>query len=105
MPEKMKLHHIDGSTADIDAIDARRVLREHPSEWATSAFPADVQKKAQEAAKEKRLAILKIKTSGRPQHEIEAALEEIEELHQLQKEEADKAARSGKSKAADDKKG
>ena len=65
MPEKMKLHHIEGSTAEIDAIDARRTLRDHPSEWATSPFPAEVQKKAQEAAKEKRVAILKIKTSDR----------------------------------------
>lgn len=96
MPEKMKLHHIDGSTAEIDAIDARRTLRDHPSEWATSAFPADVQKKAQEAAKEKRVAILKIKTSGKPQHEIDQALAGLEELQQLEKAEADKAARAGK---------
>ncbi|MBN9155812.1 hypothetical protein [Microbacterium sp.] len=99
MPQKIKLHHIDGSTAEIDAIDARRVLRDHPSEWAETAFPADVQKKAQDAAKQKRVEILKIKTSGRPQHEIEAALADMEELHQLQKEEADKAARAGKPKA------
>lgn len=102
MPEKMKLHHIDGSTADIDAIDARRTLRDHPSEWSTSPFPADVQEKAREAAKEKRLTILKIKTSGKPQHEIDAALAEIDELQRMEKEEADKAARAGKTKAAAD---
>lgn len=100
MPEKMKLHHIDGSTADIDAIDARRVLRDHPSEWARTPFPEDVQKQAQADAKAKRLKILALKTSGRPQHEIDAALAEIEELHQLEKEEADKAARAGKPRKA-----
>jgi hypothetical protein len=107
MPEKMKLHHIDGSTADIDAIDARRTLRDHPSEWSTSPFPAEVQEKAREAAKERRLTVLKIKTSGKPQHEIEAALAELDELHQMAKEDADKAARAGKPRAAkaDDKKG
>jgi|GEM_PF-2996544 len=98
MPEKMKLHHIDGSTADIDAIDARRTLRDHPSEWSTTPFPDEVQKKAQEAAKEKRRAILQLKASGKPQHEVDALIAELDEFQQMEKAEADKAARASKRK-------
>ncbi|MDI7862534.1 hypothetical protein MRS76_11235 [Rhizobiaceae bacterium n13] len=103
MPEKMTLHFHDGSTADIDAIDARRVLREHPSEWSTSPFPADVQEKAKKAINERRSAILKIRTSGRPQHEIEQAIAELDELHRLEKEDADKVARSGRKQVKTEK--
>lgn len=99
MPEKMKLHHIDGSTVEQDAIDARRTLRDHPSEWAITPFPADVQEKAKKAANERRVAVLKLKTSGRPQHEIEQELAELEELQRLEKEEADKVARGGRKTA------
>lgn len=44
MPEKVTLHRNDGSTAEMEAVDARRALLEHPSEWSSSPFPANVVK-------------------------------------------------------------
>lgn len=41
MPERMTLYYKDGSTSDMDSVDARRALRDHPSEWSASPFPKD----------------------------------------------------------------
>lgn len=73
MPEKMTLHYKDGSTTAMDAIDARHVLRAHASEWATSPFPADVQKAAQEDAEALRLHLAKLRSDGKTEIEIEKA--------------------------------
>lgn len=73
MPEKMKLHYKDGSTADLDAVDGRRVLREHADEWSTSPFPADVQKAAQEDADALRLHLARLRADGKTELEVEKA--------------------------------
>jgi hypothetical protein len=73
MPEKMTLHYKDGSTTSMDAIDARRVLREHASEWATSAFPSDVQKATQEDAEALRLHLARLRADGKTEVEVEKA--------------------------------
>lgn len=73
MPDKMKLHFKDGSTTDMDAIDARRVLRDHPTEWSTSAFPADVQKAAQEDAEALRMHLAQLRHDGKNEMEVEKA--------------------------------
>lgn len=73
MPEKMNLHFKDGSTTEMDAIDARRVLRDHPKEWSTSAFPADVQKAAQEDAEALRMHLAQLRHDGKSEFEVEKA--------------------------------
>lgn len=73
MPEKMKLHYKDGSTADLDAVDGRRVLREHADEWSASPFPADVQKAAQEDAEALRLHLARLRADGKIEIEVEKA--------------------------------
>lgn len=42
MPETVKLHRNDGTTAEMESVDARRALLEHPSEWSASPFPENV---------------------------------------------------------------
>jgi len=73
MPEKMNLHFKDGSTTEMDAIDARRVLRDHPTEWATTAFSADVQKAAQEDAEALRMHLAQLRHEGKNEAEVEKA--------------------------------
>lgn len=73
MPDKMKLHFKDGSTTEMDAIDARRVLRDHPTEWSASAFPADVQKAAQEDAEALRMHLAQLRHEGKNEMEVEKA--------------------------------
>jgi len=73
MPEKMNLHFKDGSTTEMDAIDARRVLRDHPTEWSASAFPADVQKAAQEDAEALRMHLAQLRHEGKSEFEVEKA--------------------------------
>lgn len=73
MPEKMTLHFKDGSTTSMDAIDARHVLRQHPSEWATAPFPEDVQKEAQEDAAALRDLLANMRADGKNEHEVEKA--------------------------------
>ncbi|NHT75930.1 hypothetical protein G8E10_09590 [Rhizobiaceae bacterium CRRU44] len=41
MPDKMTLHYKTGATAEMDSVDARRALVEHPSEWSASPFPPE----------------------------------------------------------------
>lgn len=48
MPEKVTLHYKDGSTTEMDAVDARRTLRDHPSEWSAAPFPEDIQRREAE---------------------------------------------------------
>ena len=73
MPEKMTLHYKDGSTTSMDAIDARHVLREHSSEWSTSAFPAEVQKEAQAEAAALRDLLANMRADGKNEYEVEKA--------------------------------
>lgn len=73
MPEKMTLHFKDGSSTAMDAIDARRVLREHGGEWSTTPFPADVRKAAQEEAEGLRLHLSKLRAERKSEAEIEDA--------------------------------
>lgn len=56
MPDKVTLHYKDGTTAELDTIDARRTLRDHPSEWSTEPFPADVRKAEAEKTEQARAA-------------------------------------------------
>lgn len=48
MPETVKLHRNDGTTAEMESVDARRALQEHPSEWSASPFPDSVVKAAKD---------------------------------------------------------
>lgn len=48
MPETVKLHRNDGTTAEMESVDARRALLEHPSEWSASPFPDSVVKAAKD---------------------------------------------------------
>lgn len=73
MPEKMTLHFKDGSTTTMDAIDARHVLRQHSTEWATSPFPEDVQKEAQAEAAALRDLLANMRADGKNEHEVEKA--------------------------------
>lgn len=73
MPEKMTLHFKDGSKTSMDAVDARRVLREHGGEWSTKPFPADVQKAAQDEADGLRLHLSKLRAERKSEAEIEDA--------------------------------
>lgn len=73
MPEKMNLHFKDGSTTEMDAVDARRVLRDHSAEWSTSAFPADLQKAAQEDAEALRMHLAQLRHEGKNDAEVEKA--------------------------------
>lgn len=73
MPEKMTLHFKDGTTTSMDAIDARHVLREHSSEWATAPFPEDVQKEALADAAALRDLLANMRADGKNEHEVEKA--------------------------------
>lgn len=73
MPEKQTLHFKDGSTVSMDAIDARHVLRQHSAEWATSPFPVEVQKEAQEDAEALRDLLANMRADGKNEHEVEKA--------------------------------
>jgi hypothetical protein len=51
MPDKMTLHYKTGSTAEMDSVDARRALVDHPSEWSAAPFPEEYVKAAKAEAK------------------------------------------------------
>jgi len=54
MPAKSTIYNIDGSTAEVYAVDARQAVTRHPEQWSFTRFPkAEVEaakKKAEEAA-------------------------------------------------------
>lgn len=85
MPEKMTLHFKDGSTTSMDAIDARRVLREHSSEWQTSPFPEDVQKASKAEADDLALYLAKLRAEGKTELEVERARHAFPELYKAHK--------------------
>lgn len=43
---QVELHRINGETAWLDTIDARKTVRDHPEEWGYQPFSADQQKAA-----------------------------------------------------------
>ena len=51
MPEKTTLYYKDNTTAEMDSVDARRALRDHPSEWSGAPFPEDYAKAEAEKVK------------------------------------------------------
>lgn len=85
MPEKMTLHFKDGSTTSMDAIDARRVLREHSSEWQTSPFPEDVQKASKAEADDLALYLAKLRAEGKTELEVERARHAFPEIYKAHK--------------------
>jgi hypothetical protein len=107
MPEKIKLHYKDGTTAELDAVDARRALRDHPSEWSSEPFPADVrkaeaEKTAQAAAEEearRAAAARKAQEEAAAKAREEQAKADAEAMtiaaQQEEKRKADEAARNG----------
>lgn len=96
MPEKMTLHYKDGSTVVQDAVDARRTLIDHPSEYSAKPFPEEIQEAAKEEEAEIKDALVKIRLSGEAPHRIDAALAAFNEMQQARKKQADAAVRSGK---------
>lgn len=50
MPDQVKIYHKDGTSAEMDSVDARRALQEHPSEWSTTPPAKDTAKKEEKAA-------------------------------------------------------
>jgi hypothetical protein len=42
MPETVKIYRNDGTSAELDSVDARRAVLEHPSEWSASPFSDDI---------------------------------------------------------------
>jgi len=56
MPDKVTLHYKDGTTAELDTVDARRTLRDHPSEWSTEPFPKEIREAEAEKAEKARAA-------------------------------------------------
>lgn len=111
MPEKVTLHYKDGTTADMDSIDARRALRDHPSEWSAAPFPKDYvkeqskkvdaenaeteAKREAEAAEVKRLADEK---AAKEQAEQDIQAKRVAE-QQEEKRKADEAARDNRLSA------
>lgn len=46
MPTKVQVHRVNGEIYNMDGIDARDAVRNHPEEYSFTPFPADVQKAA-----------------------------------------------------------
>lgn len=42
MPETVKIYRNDGTSAELESVDARRAVLEHPSEWSASPFSDDI---------------------------------------------------------------
>ena len=107
MPAMMTLHFKDGTTAEMDSIDARRVLRDHPSEWSAAPFPADYVKtqaekvRAEQAEKDaqRKAAEEKARQEADEKATREQAERDLEALRIAEEQEvkrkADEAARAG----------
>lgn len=107
MPDKVKLHYKDGTTAEMDSVDARRALRDHPSEWSSEPFPSDVRKseaeKARQAAAEedarRAAAAKKAQAEAEEKARDDLAKQDAEAIRiadqQEEKRKADEAARAG----------
>lgn len=48
MLDQVKLYRVTGDEAEMDAIDARRAVKEHPSEWSYQPWTKDQQQDALE---------------------------------------------------------
>ena len=106
MPERMTLYYKDGTTADMDSVDARRALRDHPSEWSASPFPAgyvkteskkvqdeQAQAEAKRRADEAEAQRIAEEKAARERAEQEAESAKIQQ-QQEEKRKADEAARA-----------
>lgn len=107
MPETVTLYYKDGTKSEMDSIDARRVLHDHPSEWSAAPFPADYVKeqaekvRAEQADKDAQRALAEEKArkeadekAVKEQAERDAEASRIAE-QQEEKRKADEAARAG----------
>lgn len=112
MPDKVTLHYKDGTTAELDSVDARRALRDHPSEWSTTPFPEDVRNSeadktrqaAEEDAARRAAAAKQAQEEANEKARLEQAKIDAEAARVAEQQEkkriADEAARNGTPPAA-----
>ncbi len=50
MLDKVKLYRVTGDKAEMDSVDARRAVKEHPNEWSYQPWTKDQQQDALEKA-------------------------------------------------------